>query len=721
MKNTVHLGFVAIIFIMTALAIIWLVQIKSANETVLDLVEEYETKIDHAQAMHNSVLHRKILMLAMLVSHDVFEIDDMQQKFSHHAYTYSEARKALHDFSMSNEEKKLHIVLDQQALKSEPINNRASEMILHGTSKEEVIKTINEADVYREVLLKTLAQLVEFQKRKGVDAVNFSRKMFDDSVFWISFLGLIAFGLAFMISRYVGKAVSDKNQQLQKARDDMEIAFKKAEEATEIKSEFLATMSHEIRTPLTAMIGFAETTLFSEQTMVQRQKAIQTIIRSGKHLLQIINDILDLSKVEAHKLEIESVELSPFEILTDVERLVRTAAEEKGLGFSINYIFPLPEKIKNDPLRLKQILINLCNNSIKFTEKGSVLINVSCNCNEDDPEVKFEVVDSGIGISPEQQDLIFQAYTQADSSTTRKFGGTGLGLSLSKLLAESLGGSLTVESELGKGSKFTFLLTFEALEGAGKVFDKEHLPHLQQTKPQAILTQSLSGNILLAEDNVDNQELLLIYLKRMGLTVTIAENGKLAIEESEKNDFDLVLMDMRMPIMGGLEAVKILRQKDFKKPIIALTANAMQEDREACYQVGCDDFLTKPIDSAKLFETLGAYLEAKIPEAMEEVPVVSSLLDEDPEAIDLIKRYVHKLADTVKAIEQSIQENDWENLSDILHQLKGTGGNFGYPVLSSLAGKMEFQAINENKDELMNLFSTLKKSHQKIMLGIDDD
>lgn len=450
MKKTVHFGFVAIIFIMTLLAFVWLGQIKKSNENVLDLVSLYSQKIDYAHTMHNTIRLRQNLLLSMLVTEDPFERDNKIQKFYSIAAHYRKARNALQNLPMTEEEVQLHKLLDQQASMSQPVNQRAAEMFRHVTNKKDIVQAIYEASSYQDVLLKTLQSFVDFQKMQDKQAVNFSKQQYDDSIYWISFIGLIAFVITLLISRYVSRSVADKNLALQEASKNMAKAFIKAEEATVIKSEFLATMSHEIRTPLTAIIGFAETLLFREQGLEQRENATKTIIRSGKHLLQIINDILDLSKVEANMLEIESVELSPFELLADVERLVRPEAEEKSLGFSINHIFPLPEKIKGDPLRLKQILINLCNNAIKFTEKGYIILNVSCHCEAENSEIVFEVVDTGVGIKDEDQDLIFQAYRQADSSTTRKFGGTGLGLSLSKLLAQRMSGNLSLSSEFGK-------------------------------------------------------------------------------------------------------------------------------------------------------------------------------------------------------------------------------------------------------------------------------
>ena len=426
---------------------VWLGQIKQSNETVMDLIGLYDVKIHHAHTRRTVVMDQYNLLLSMLITDDPFELDEKVSKFYNRAYNYRTAREALHALPMNNEEKEIHDLLDKLSALPQPENIRAAEMFRAGAPREEIIKVIKSVRKYQSELIQTLDLFVHLQKTEDEQAVKFSRKMFDDSIYWISFFGVVAFLISIIISSYVGRAVANKNRQLLQAGDDMAKAYKKAEDATVIKSEFLATMSHEMRTPLTAIIGFAETTLFSEQTIEQRQNAIQTIIRSGRHLLQIINDILDLSKVEANKLEVESVELKPVDLLAEVDRLIRPAAEIKGLGFSINYIFPLPRIIVSDQLRLKQILINLCNNAIKFTEKGHVLINVSCNFN--DNVLLFEVIDSGVGISEEQQGFIFQAYRQADSSTSREFGGTGLGLSLSRFLAERLGGDLTVTSEPG--------------------------------------------------------------------------------------------------------------------------------------------------------------------------------------------------------------------------------------------------------------------------------
>ena len=703
----VHFGFSLVILIMTSLAFVWLDKIKETNETVLGLIEQSDTKIEQAYVMRLGVLYRYNQLLALLIIDDPFELDEKISEFYDAANSVRGALRVLRNLPMSPEEAELHERIDEATIVPQQYNVQVAEMFRDSAPKEEIIKLLKAAREGQAILLSVLDEFIALQKEKDEAAVNFSQKIFGDSIYWISFFGVIAFLISIVISRYVGRAVADKNEQLLEASKEMAKAYKKAEEATLVKSHFLATMSHEMRTPLTAIIGFAETTLFSEQTIEQRQNAIQTIIRSGKHLLQIINNILDLSKVEANKLDIERVELMPFELLDDIEKLVRSASEEKGLGFSVNYMFPLPKSIINDPLRIKQILINLCNNAIKFTEEGYIVINVSSN--NDDGTLLFEVVDTGVGITQAQQKFIFEAYRQADSSTTRKFGGTGLGLSLSKELAKHLGGTLTVESEPGKGSKFKLLLNFDTSEDMDVVFDREDIPGVVDAKVKVKPTVHLSGKVLLAEDNKDNQELFSIYLHRMSLDVTIAENGQEAVDAIKEDDFDLVLMDIRMPVMNGLDAMKILRKDGFEKPIIALTANAMPEDQDACYECGADGFLTKPININEFTQTLQKHLTEKVPEKNNDASYISELLESDPGAIKLINRFVSNLSDNLVEIDGLIKSHDWKDLIEASNKLKGSAGSIGCPGISVFAGKMEFQATSHNADELTRLFDELNE------------
>jgi len=382
-----------------------------------------------------------------------------------------------------------------------------------------------------------------------------------------------------------------------------------AERANQAKSSFLANMSHEIRTPLTAIIGFADTALHEGKTMDQRLDSLKKIKRSGDHLLHLINDILDLSKVEAGEMDIEKTSVNVFRVISDIENIVREQASNKGLEFSISYQFPLPEKIHSDSLRLKQILLNLCNNAIKFTEQGKVDINVEYS--DDDSELEFKVNDTGIGLSQQQIEKIFLPFKQADSTTSRRFGGTGLGLSLSKRLSGLLGGELHATSEVGVGSNFHLKLKLgeEDTKVTNFITDETQLENHNDHSHFVMDKELLSGNILLAEDDELNQELISMYLEDMGANVTIAENGQVALDSIAVKEFDLIYMDMQMPVLSGYDTVIQLRKDNCMLPIVMLTANATLEDRNMCRDAGCNDFVTKPIDEDRLYEVTAKYLK----------------------------------------------------------------------------------------------------------------
>ena len=392
--------------------------------------------------------------------------------------------------------------------------------------------------------------------------------------------------------------------------EQLQISNNNLESATKAKTNFLANMSHEIRTPLTAIIGFGNLLKSNDLSEADKINALNTIVENGIHLQQIINDILDLSKIEANKLDIDCTEESPFKIINDVELLLSLQCSERNLSYSSNLIFPLPKKIKTDPLRFKQILINLCSNAVKFTKQGFIAINMSYDSNKH--KLIVNVKDSGIGLSPEQQGKIFEEFTQADSSTTRQFGGTGLGLSLSRQLAKKLGGNISVQSELGKGSCFTLSIDTGQLDNNELVYEAPTINRTSiETESQSNnRRKTLKGNVLLAEDNINNQQLISLYVTRTKANIDIVSDGLQAVESAMNNDYDLILMDMQMPKMDGLEATKILREKGYTKPISALTANTMQHDINLCFDAGCDDFLSKPINVKEFNALLEKYLPA---------------------------------------------------------------------------------------------------------------
>ena len=414
-------------------------------------------------------------------------------------------------------------------------------------------------------------------------------------------------------------------RKLEASHKQMEVTVAELREAKETTSRFLANMSHEIRTPLTAIIGYSESLrddrfLSSEDA----SNAINSVVRSSQHLLRIINDILDYSKIEANKLELELISTDLFLLLNEIESYFRMIAHSKGLQFEIQHQFPLPRQIQTDPTRLKQVLINLCSNALKFTKEGSVTVSVRYQqaADKDTPNMlDFMISDTGIGMTPEQVESVFQAFIQADSSTTRHYGGTGLGLSISRQLAELMGGQLTAESTPGYGSCFTLSISCGPLTDVEWVKSKNEASFAPLIEKANDTVPILSGHILYAEDSPDNQRLVQLLLKKTGARLTIVENGKLALEYVQTHkDLDLILMDMQMPVMNGLDATKAIRAYGFDKPIIAFTANVMRDDLIRYQEIGCAACLSKPIQKQMFYQTLSKYLgtgESHQPQSLE--------------------------------------------------------------------------------------------------------
>ncbi len=509
-------------------------------------------------------------------------------------------------------------------------------------------------------------------------------------------------------SRRLERRVLERTQALEKAKED-------AEAATLAKSRFLATISHEIRTPMTAILGFTQLLGDQNHTPEQQRDFIQTIERNGHHLLALINEILDLSKIEANQLQLHPEEISPVNLVNDVFSLMRVRSERAGLTLRANFQGKLPHQIFADDLRLRQILLNLVGNAIKFTESGSVELTVRIGPGDTNPDLLFTVTDTGVGMSSEQLGRLFQPFNQGDNSVTRKFGGTGLGLAISKRLAKMMDGDLTASSEEGEGSQFTLSIPMAPLnelklyhpatstlvakpaktsggykrqeppaatsaataegvsanpaehasvdvdqasgpassgditpsaEISAEVLSRsaapfpaseqqasapagdsdntiyindEPLPQSPGDRPGATdsdISPNSRAHVLLAEDGVDNQRLISFYLKRVGIDVTLADNGQeavdIAIQSLEgETHFDLILMDIQMPVLDGINATSILREAGYVGPIVALTAHAMKGDREQCLAAGCDDFATKPINRDDLLQKIEQYLAAR--------------------------------------------------------------------------------------------------------------
>ncbi len=403
-------------------------------------------------------------------------------------------------------------------------------------------------------------------------------------------------------------------------------AINQAQNASRAKSDFLANMSHEIRTPMNAILGYTD--LLQSDDLIRSDKpgardAVTTIRNNGQHLLSVINDILDMSKIESGKMTIESTTTNPAQIAEEVASLLGPKAVSKSVDLGVTYARPVPRSITSDPTRLRQILLNLAGNAIKFTAKGEVRIVVDYDPETND--LSFAVRDTGIGMNHDQLRVIreFGAFTQADTTTTRTFGGTGLGLCISNTFAQMMGGEIRVDSREGEGSVFTVHIEARPDKESGEITlvtpsDVEAFlkgaaaPGMTEKKSAS--TETLQGlSVLLAEDGPDNQRLLSHLLRRAGAKVTVAANGAIAVDEIEAAKqagtmFDVVFMDMQMPEMDGYTATTLLRNRGFKDlPIIALTAHAMASDRDKCLKAGCDDFVSKPVNSSTLIATAERY------------------------------------------------------------------------------------------------------------------
>jgi signal transduction histidine kinase/FixJ family two-component response regulator/HPt (histidine-containing phosphotransfer) domain-containing protein len=488
----------------------------------------------------------------------------------------------------------------------------------------------------------------------------------------------------------------------------LELSFAAASEASRAKSEFLANMSHEIRTPMTAVIGYADLLLDSQTTPSERLDHVLTIRRNGEHLLSILNDILDLSRIEAGKLMVEAVPCSPSQVIVDVVSLMRVRASEKNLALDVQYVTPIPETICSDPTRLRQILMNLVGNAIKFTREGGVRILARCDApSSTRPRLSIEVADTGIGLRDDQIKHLFQPFIQADSSTTRKFGGSGLGLAISQRLAAMLGGEITVQSVSGMGSCFRLSVETGSLAGVRllQALAEATEPDPRDVNLLDVPEIELDCHVLLAEDGVDNQLLLSTQLRKAGARVTVAENGKIAVEralaaKASGAPFDVILMDMQMPELDGYGAAALLRARGYAGPIIALTAHAMSGDRARCLSAGCTDYMSKPVNRRALIAAVAEHAQrggssrvssaasSDAPELAVSGPLVSEFAN-DADMVEIIGIFVGGMPARAALLREASVHGDRAMLERLAHQLRGAAGGFGFAPISAEAERLE--------------------------------
>ncbi|EAQ79968.1 PAS domain-containing hybrid sensor histidine kinase/response regulator [Blastopirellula marina] len=556
-----------------------------------------------------------------------------------------------------------------------------------------------------------IGERLRSRERVSVEIVNYSKS---SEKYWIALEIEPVFDEQHRLIQFIATQTNVTHRKKHEA--ELRRAKETAEAANAAKSEFLANMSHEIRTPLNGLLGFTDLLLRGAANDPQKRDEYLQIIRtSGRNLLDVINDLLDLSKIEAGKLETESLPCDPQAVVAEVVSILRVKADEKALRLTCDWSGEVPPQIVTDSVRLRQLLTNLIGNAIKFTQFGSVSIDAGWHAPLQ--QLTFVIRDTGIGIPEEKLDLIFDPFTQADATTTRRFGGTGLGLAICRRIARLLGGDVSVESEIGAGSTFTVTIAAPLYDAPPTLDGKQagEITARKKAPPNGSL-QFAGVRVLVAEDGPINRLLVENMLAPLGFELTFVEDGQMALQRFEESRFDVILMDMQMPVLDGYAASERLRATGCEVPIIAMTAHAMASDRRKCLDSGCNDYISKPVmleqmlaiiesnlpaaaalDQPLLSPTIEPPSENAAPSPTSDLPLVSDVLPSLATLAPVVDRFVMTLPDSLSEILEAAENADWAKVEILAHRLRGASGGCGFHSLYEIASTMEESARSQKQ------------------------
>ena len=573
--------------------------------------------------------------------------------------------------------------------------------------------------------LSLASQRIDTAMKNGVNRFEWVHKRADTGAHFSAEVLLNAMELdGKQVLQAIVRDISDRKrveQALQTAKEE-------AETANRAKSQFLASMSHELRTPLTGILGFTDLLLGAGTDEGVRQEYLQTIRSSGSHLLELINDILDLSKIDAGRLEVERAACAPHEILNDIVSIMRAQAQAKNVDLRCRWSGSVPGLVNTDGARLRQILLNLVGNAVKFTQQGAVDVVARLEPSGEGHKLCVDITDSGIGIPEEKLAGVFEPFVQADNSVTREFGGTGLGLAISVRLAQALGGDISVTSELGVGSTFSVCVDAGDLEGVEMmaVPPTDGMSAGQDETHSSGDVRFHAGAVLLVEDGQINRKLISTVLEQAGLSVSTAENGEIGVDLATRNHFDLILMDMQMPVMDGYVATKKLRNLGYATPIIALTAHAMKGDKEKCLTIGCSHYVSKPIDIDTLLVTVAEAIGQEDGPAGDATratssgddlqPLVSTLPTEEPVFREILQEFVEYLDQLLAELRQAAAKKDVVRLGELAHSLKGSAGTAGFEAFTEPARQLETLIKRRRLDAVVPAIAELAKLAKRILV-----